>query len=316
MERGDFMPDTFENLLSIAANYNFRQEISSDAVNLNADALKVDLNRAQLEALHDKILLLPSQGIFLLFSKYCFQLTPSEAEFFYGSENAEGHLRYYRKLLSSVMGLQENEIISDGAMEKACKTALNDYLDQEGDQGKGPAISFFPAFGPPIKKLARRIAVAAIVAVMSFSTMMAANAQFRKAVVSWLVETFEKYSIFELKSGDAQTIQALQKYTPHYLPAGFELKNTIAQPSLILYEYRNLDDEALTILMSLSDTRIYVDTEGIKLENPEIEGVSAYYFEKDAVGHLAFERDGCYFMVYGSVGKEELIKIAVDINPE
>lgn len=310
------MRDNFEELLGIAANYNFKQEISSDAINLSAGVLEVELKSAQVKTLHDKILLLPLQGIFLLFSKYCFQLTPSETAFFYGLENTKGHLHYYRKLLSSIIGLQENEIISDGAMEKACKTALNDYLNQEVGQGKGKAISLSPTFKAPMKKLARRIAIAAIVAIMSFSTMMVANAEFREIVVSWLVETFEKYSIFELKSDDVQTIQTLQKYTPHYIPTQFELRGTITQPSLILYEYRDLNDETLTILMSLSDTRIYVDTEGVDLENLEIENVSAYYFEKDAVQHLAFERDGYYFMVYGSVGKEELIKIAVDINLE
>lgn len=308
------MRDNFEELLGIAANYNFKQEISSDAINLSAGVLEVELKSAQVKTLHDKILLLPLQGIFLLFSKYCFQLTPSETAFFYGLENTKGHLHYYRKLLSSIIGLQENEIISDGAMEKACKTALSDYLNQEVGQGKGKAISLSPTFRTPMKKLARRIAIAAIVAIMSFSTMMVANAEFREIVVSWLVETFEKYSIFELKSDDVQMIQTLQKYTPHYIPTQFELRDTITQPSLILYEYRDLNDETLAILMSLSDTRIYVDTEGVDLENLEIENVSAYYFEKDAVQHLAFERDGYYFMVYGSVGKEELIKIAADIN--
>ena len=66
---------------------------------------------------------------------------------------------------------------------------------------------------------------------------MVASAQFREKVIAWVVETFEKYSIFELQSDGENTQSDLQSYKPTYLPDGAELKNTVEQPEMLAYEY-------------------------------------------------------------------------------
>lgn len=304
--------EDFEDLLKLAANVSFNKEISSNAINFEDTHFEVDLNRKQLEKLSEKILLLPTQGIFVLFSKYCFHLTTAETEFFLEIENAKGYLLYYRKLLSFIFGLEESELISDSAMKNICKIALKEYMRREF-YNEDHEIVLFHKVRIGTKKLARRIAVAAIIVVMSFSTMMVANAEFREKVVSWIIETFEKYSIFELKSENPPMIRELQKYKPHYVPEHFKLTNTIEQPSLILYEYSNENSDSLNILMSLSDTRIYIDTEGAVLEELEIQDFVAYYFEKDNVYHLIFEKDGYHFAIYGTISKSELFKVAENI---
>ena len=59
---------------------------------------------------------------------------------------------------------------------------------------------------------AKAVAVAAITITLLFSTAMVASAQFREKVIAWVVETFEKYSIFELQS-DGENMQSdLQSY--------------------------------------------------------------------------------------------------------
>lgn len=59
---------------------------------------------------------------------------------------------------------------------------------------------------------------------------------------------------------------------------------------MILYEYERDDDEFLNVLISLSDTKVYVDTEGSLLETVQIEGVSGYYFKKDGNNYVIFEK--------------------------
>lgn len=66
--------------------------------------------------------------------------------------------------------------------------------------------------------------------------------------------------------------------------------------------------------MSLSDKKIYIDTEESKLEKLELEHISVFYFEKDGINHVVFELDGYYFIIYGSVNKGELLKIADSIQ--
>jgi hypothetical protein len=308
------MRENFENLLTVAANLSFEQEISGYVSGLNNEPhAETDLEPLQIKTLSEKILLLPPQKMFLMFSKYCFLLMPSEAEFFYQIKNAKGDLLYCRKLLSFIMNVKGG-LISDNSMRQACNMALKEYLDKEFYATEQQIIFLHPKIRMSLKKLARRVTVAAIVAAMTFSTMMIANADFRERVVSWAVETFEKYSIFELKSDESPTIQGLQQYAPHYIPANFHLLNTIEQPSLIFYEYGDERDGVLNVLMSLSNTRIYMDTEGIDLEMLELSDGSAYYYEKEGNSYIMYERNGYYFEVYGTISKEEVIQIAEGIT--
>lgn len=310
------MSEDFIDILKYAAKLNFEQEISEITSDMEPSCIEVDLDCMQIQKLSEKVLLLPPQGIFVLFSKYCFYFTPAETEVFYHLEKAKALLLYYEKLLSFSIGIKGQRIISETSFRDACKIALKKYLDQELCADKRQPVLLASKTRTVFRKMAQKVAIAAIIAMMSFSTMMVANAQFRERVISWVIETFEKYSIFELKSDDTPTIQELHKYKPYYVPEGFQLLHTVEQPSLILYEYTGANNHTLSILMSLSDTQIYIDTEGVALEKLELGDTPAYYFEKDNVHHIIFERDGYYFTVYGTTSKSELIKVAEGIQAQ
>lgn len=166
-------------------------------------------------------------------------------------------------------------------MTAICKIALKEYIEQKVNSDENAKVVLLPTFAKNIKKIRKSIAVAACIIIMTFSVTMVANAEFREKVISWVIETFEKYSIFELKNDKKLTIRELQKYSPQYITDGFQLQNMIEQPSLMLYEYISEDGNTLNIFMSLSDTKIYFDTEGITLDKIEISETTAYYFEKD-----------------------------------
>ncbi|EKC72345.1 conserved hypothetical protein, membrane or secreted [human gut metagenome] len=85
------------------------------------------------------------------------------------------------------------------------------------------------------RRFGKAVAVAAITITLLFSTAMVANAQFREKVIAWVVETFEKYSSFELQSDGENTQPDLQSYKPTYLPDGAELKNTVELPEFYGY---------------------------------------------------------------------------------
>ena len=307
------MSENFEELLELAAAASFDKEVLSNANKVEHDFIKVNLVHRQQIDLTEKILSLPPKGMFVLFAKYCFHLTPAETEIFFQIENSNGYLLYYLKLLGMIMGLSEGQLISDEIMKQACKAALIQYLKKEFYVDKQIGLSQHRN-KVGLKKLAKKIAVAAIIATMSFSTIMVANAEFREKVISWMILTFEKYSIFELKNdNDSPTMENLQKYIPSYIPDGFQLDNTIAQPNLILFEYSNESSDTVDVLMCISNTKVYMDTEGISIEELNLQSSKGYYFNKDGENYIIFEKEGFHFEVFGSINKEELISIAEGI---
>ena len=308
------MDMNWQTMLHEAANASFEKDIEVRSAADNDAYSCVDLPKAKIRELSEKILHLPHQGIVLLFSRYCFRLSPQETEKFFQMKNAKGRFRFYRELLSTSMGLSSEQVISDASLNRACKIAMKDYLRTElkedaavSSTGKSRTHIVFRRFG-------KAVAVAAITITLLFSTAMVANAQFREKVIAWVVETFEKYSIFELQSDGENTQPDLQSYKPAYLPDGAELQNTVELPEFIIYKYKIGNSDYFNIQLSQSDTRTYVDAESADIETLDMNGVTGYFFKKDGLNYVCFERDGAFFSVYGSLDVDELIKIAADIT--
>jgi len=309
------MDMTWKSMLHEAAAASFEKDIKSFAVDSISYSC-VDLPQARIRELSEKVLLLPHQGIVLLFSRYCFRLSPEETEMFFQLKNAKGHFRFYCALLSSCMGFAENQMISDASFSKACKAALKNYLRAELKEGIFDKTYKRSKLSVPPRKIGKAVAVAVITLTLLFSTCMVANAQFREKVIAWVIETFEKYSVFELRSDGETERSDLHSYKPTYLPEGAELMETIEQTVFIGYKYIIGGSESFSIWIGQTDIRIYTDAENADIEPLDRDGVTGYFFRKDDLKYMCFERDGCFFSVYGSLDMEELIKIAAGITRE
>ena len=108
----------------------------------------------------------------------------------------------------------------------ALKGYLHNELEADADDEAAGNNRTHIAF----RKVWKTVAVAAITLTLLFSTCMVANAQFRERVISWVIETFEKYSIFELHGDELDEPQDLTEYQAGYLPDGAILKNTTELP--------------------------------------------------------------------------------------
>jgi len=306
----------FEDLLKSAAIFSLNEEILNEVSSLNQVVLSESLNARQLYKLTQKILLLPEKELLVLFSKYCFSLTPEETEFFFNIQNPEGHLSYDRKLLSRLIGLADGTVVSETSMERSCKRAIKTYVKREtqANEPDGKSLFFPKTLTQMFRVLSRQAAVVLITLLIGISVTLSVNAEFREKVISWVIEIFETYGIFEIKEENESDITTLRTYKPTYLPERFQLIHTVTQPSLILYEYHTESGSSLSILMSLSDARVYMDTEGVELKEVDFEGTTAYYFEKEGRGHLLFGKDGYYFVVHGNVDRDEIFKVAEGIK--
>ena len=125
------MDMNWQAMLHEAADASFEKNIESLAAADNDACSYADLPKAKIQELSEKILYLPHQGIVLLFSRYCFRLSPKEAEKFFQLENAKGRFRFYRELLSSNMGFSSAQVISDDSLNQACRIAMKTYLRME-----------------------------------------------------------------------------------------------------------------------------------------------------------------------------------------
>lgn len=311
------MDMSWQAMLHDAAAVSFERNAESLATE-NRTRSYVDLSYAQIQTLSEKILSLPHEGIVLLLSRFCFHLSPEEAESFFQLKNAKGRFRFYQELLSSCMGVNTEQMISDDAFGSACHIALKEYLHNELEADTDDKTAGNSRTHIVFRKVWKTVAVAAITLTLLFSTVMVANAQFRERVISWVIETFEKYSIFELHGDELDEPQDLTEYQAGYLPDGAILKNTTELPGepsgFLLYEYAIGKSENFSIVVSQSDSRIYLDTENAKIEPFDKDGVTGYFFQKDGMSYICFERDGCFFSVYGSIDTDELVKIAASIT--
>ena len=284
------MDMSWQAMLHDAAAVSFERNAESLATE-NRTRSYVDLSHAQIQVLSEKILSLPHEGIVLLLSRFCFHLSPEETEKFFQLKNAKGRFRFYQELLSSCMG-------------------VNADTDDKTVGNNRTHIVF--------RKVWKTVAVAAITLTLLFSTAMVANAQFRERVVSWVIETFEKYGIFELHGDELDEPQDLTEYQAGYLPDGAILQDTTKQPNkepeVVIHRYTIGESKDFEILITQSNNRVYFDTENAEIEPLEKDGLTGYFFKKDDMTYICFERDGCFFSVYGTADADELLKVAAGIT--
>ena len=173
----------------------------------------------------------------------------------------------YHELLSSSMGLSSEQVISDASLNHACKIAMKDYLRTELKEDSAASSVEKSRTYIVFRRFGKAVAVAAITITLLFSTAMVANAQFREKVIAWVVETFEKYSIFELQSDGENTQPDLQSYKPTYLPNGAELKNTVEQPEMIVHEYV-ITNRVISIFFLVKQIHGFTLTRKMQKSNP------------------------------------------------
>lgn len=74
--------------------------------------------------------------------------------------------------------------------------------------------------------LAKRVAIFIIICILSFSAVLAVNAEAREKVSYWIIEVFEKFSIFTSRNIDeSNSLDELVSTEINYIPARFELSH-------------------------------------------------------------------------------------------
>lgn len=105
-------------------------------------------------------------------------------------------------------------------------------------------------------------------------------------------------------------VKKVDSLTVNYVPSGFEK----VEDHGYSYVYKNGDKEFVVEKMTI-DTSIGYDTEKYENEIIEINGVDAVYYRSNNVNNgIIFNNANYIFWISGNIEKEELIKIAQNVE--
>ena len=132
------------------------------------------------------------------------------------------------------------------------------------------------------------------------------------AVRKYVTEKFYDHSEYNIldKSG-AQKVESLEL---NYIPEGFVKTDEINSSELYTFEYEK-GDKWFCVKKWTLNAGIYYDTEHNYRENIIINGLDAVYYTAEVESRGIIFNNGKYiFVITGTVHKEELIKIAQNIE--
>lgn len=310
-------------VLSLEAEF---QNIS----NLNiSNIVYQSLSVSQIDQLARKISLLPSDYRNILFFRYYFNNSPSETNKMLGTENSIGKLRYVQKILSTFMGLEDSWIDED-SMEKACEIAFKEDKKEYENVEILHKPNYSKAFRLKLKDIkikqnsnnmfmliAKRVAIFILVSILSFSAVLAVNAEARENVFAWVVETFPKFSIFTSKIGDADNKPVdLTSIKVNYIPDGFELEDIHEGHKMIIYNYSAKNDQKFTVKLfdPSGEGKSYYDTENSEIEEIIFKGSQAFTWQTDKITYLIWNQDGIECHISGNLNKDEILKIGKNLS--
>lgn len=306
----------WQEMLHEAATISFTKKqntIVAEAENVDCC---IDLQNKKIRELSEKILLLPHEGVALLFARYCFALSWTGIENLLQLQNAKEDFAFYRQLLSHSVGLDDEQIVSDLSFQRACHKALKKYVRMELRNDAEVERSGKRQVYRTLRKMGRAVAIVLVTSVLLFSGTMVTNAKFREKVVTWVIETFDDFCTFQVQQKDDHVEKELSDYQISYVPKNAKLQSVSEQPRLIAYEYVMNDDDLLSILICKDDTIVYMGAENAKMHPVELDGATGYLMNEGDTNYICFERDGNFFAACGVVDENELIKIANGIMSE
>ena len=318
-----------DNVMKKVCQLSFQNELEK-ATKLNMGSIKYQLlTDEQVDQLAIKIGLLPSEYRNILFFRYCFNNTPSDTDKILAIENTIGKSRYIHKMLSGLMGLK-NLWIDNSSMKRACEIALAEDIREydiveisnkpkysRAFRQKLRGIKIKQNFNNTFMLMAKRVAIFVLVCILGFSVVLAANVEAREKVFDWIVEVFEKFSVFTYQKADSNNnLTELTSLKINYVPEGFELTDIHEGRNMLIYSYSTDSNQGFDIKLftSSDENKSYYDTEGVEIEEIIFKGSQAYMWQTNEIIYLIWHQDGIECHVIGNLSKDEILKVAENIS--
>ena len=158
----------------------------------------------------------------------------------------------------------------------------------------------------------KRIAVVFISIFILLASSMNVSA-VRRAVFEFISYVYEKYTEIIYENSKPITKGEFTPFTPSYIPEGFTISLEDLDGSVYL-EYIKNDDYIIYEQKNKEDVTSHINTEGIKVEDTEINGNPAIYYSNYGVQNLIWHDELYMYSISSTLNKEEVFRIAMTIQ--
>lgn len=166
------------------------------------------------------------------------------------------------------------------------------------------------SYWPLVSSVGRRVATVVLAFLLASSCLMSVEA-IRVPVVHFFVEVYETFSRISFEGDEGagagpETIEEL--YLPSEIPEGFVLEEELREDSFSIFRYVK-GDEWIDWSQYCMGFAHHVDTEGIKSEKVESEGIHYFYYSNKGIQDFIWEENGYVFSCAGTLSRETLFMI-------
>ena len=176
---------------------------------------------------------------------------------------------------------------------------------------KKDTFSWMPRFTRAPKRFA--VAVAAAVFVIALAILPATSEAVRERITKLIERVTSQHTEFQLVSDEDFTV-AKKRFAPTYIPDGFALKQDFHGGGLADLYYENDLGQYFGIGISSTGAVLQVDTENANVEPITVWGREGRIITKEDYTIIIWSTEERIFDVYGTIDREELIKIAESIK--
>ncbi|MEG6613026.1 DUF4367 domain-containing protein [Pseudoclostridium thermosuccinogenes] len=166
----------------------------------------------------------------------------------------------------------------------------------------------------PAILLRRRVAAVIAAIIILFAAAMNVSA-VRSAVFEIITEVYEKLThiFFNENRSSQNATDGFAVFEPAYIPEGFKLINRDTD-GMVLLEYEKGNDFISYSQQYLGNISININTEGVKLEELEFNGLPARYYSNQGVQNLLWYDDKYMYMVSSTLDRDIVFKIAESVE--
>lgn len=174
-------------------------------------------------------------------------------------------------------------------------------------------------WGRAASKVVSKVAVVALVGMLTFTTVFAASEEFRVRTLNFIIEIFDDRTEIMLppeQFDPPRQAHTAPQFSVDWLPEGFELADEGENASMVWRNYEN-DDSGAYISVSVKDLNgggLNVDTEDAQTQSVQLQGKDVMLVEKDDVIQIrwqaAEESPWLFSLVRQNVDRDTLLKVA------
>ena len=181
----------------------------------------------------------------------------------------------------------------------------------------------FKRFGGSVGRVVTKVAVAALLGMLLFTTAFAASEEFRIKTLNFVMEVFDDRT--EIKFTPEDTLLqadgcAAPRLTAGWLPEGFALteESHTERNRAYVFALSGGEAEIAVNIINMEDTGLMIDTEETDAVSCRIQGREALLVNEEKTSQLSWQLDEgekwyCY-MIARNVSADALLRFAENVN--